>query len=174
MTTSYEIKFIKERIDYQYINDWLQKNSLNINDYVSCSLDKIINYKMKISNDTTLIFNNKEDLMNTLIEKLARELDKDILTICYEIRPINKERLRKISKKQWQKFGEKYNMKITETFIKSRSLFESIRLDDFIERNNYHQSAILAKASLYPNLDICNYMETTKAIHDLIWELESL
>lgn len=197
--TTYEQELIG-RLTTEEIKIWVEKNGIEIENLEKwmndCTGLKIIN-----KNNEKLRFISSEEIISLfdkklhLISSLARELDKPIIELCYEIKPITTERLNKITIEQWKQWAEKYNFQFIEreipvTYFKPpsnnmRSVYYIYNGCDEIcifptidEHGKWAMLLEIARIYLLNKMKDkykpFDFLEQTKAIHDLIWELENL
>lgn len=177
--TTYEQELIN-RISEQEILLWLLNNRPQ---YSEESGDYYLSYQHLIALYQAM--KSKDKIYNFISYLYNREvINKSIIELCYEIKPITIERLNKITIEQWKKICKKYKLK----FIKQYE--NNFR----ITGNNYNDSTIYFDYNLInENNDFTIIQQFTnliaqsnkkiywsigidfiKSIHDFVWELENI
>jgi hypothetical protein len=166
-TTNYEEMFILYRIHKSELLAFLEKYKINYyeeeKDYYSNKKGwrRIDVWSNKIClQDPAFVVCGSDGFIedNYLFGSLSVGLDKSILEICFEIKPITVERLRKITMNQLTKWWKK-NLKKIEYEI------STLKLNDA----TLHKLIILSKKC-------CDKysIDYLKARQDVIWELENI
>ena len=156
ITLKYERDFIEQRLRAEEMETYLDQ------------YDKKYNY----------IYSEYGDI--TVIDKLSKDFNKPIINICFDIKPITKQRLQKIDIEKWKKIFAKYNIILSknprgnqEYWIRI-SKYESLRLDDLILYLRYEDWFNVLNGVYLFKLTKTNYHEINQMIHDFVWELENL
>jgi hypothetical protein len=226
MITTYEQNFINERINYQEMINYCKLLKLDLSEFWD-----LFDNVTAIHRDSGELILKKTDDTNKLICNLATKLDKSILELCYEIKPITFERLKNIpalslekltslvnkhgwviedytfchkpefsfnkykpdscnfktpnkviesirehgeNDSLWDNYGD-INLKKYDnpTQIRNISLTISVH-EDGVTKNCWELNTIEKLAVNFYNIRYCDVLTKAKAMHDLVWELETI
>lgn len=174
MMTTYEERFIDERISY----DNLINYSCVENELLQSVTEDIMS-DINIHNPASDYFD-----MKTLFSVLQDKTDKSILELCFEIKPITVERLNAISIEQLLKFAKNNNIEIVK-----KLLVDTEEIINIFFNNEYGYLLIASeyqgktRVKLKRVEDLLKYkgiaynkysFDSLRAIHDLVSELETI
>ncbi len=168
MITTYEQNFINERLTDEMIIDYFSKLTED-------ELAYFIKNRYK-----------KQDRVG-FCEDICVVSGKSMLELCFEIKPITFERLNAISVDQWNRWADKYenNKNYTHLFLGLIDLKMRINEESIMHELFLNEESIMHELFLYldfirnivkliHNISHNDLLGETKAIHDLVWELEHM
>ena len=187
MITAYEHKFINERISEHAIAEFISNNKCEI----------IIDINIDLCKPQLTEKQTAELYKRASVCELSKKLNKSILELCFEIKPITVERLNAISVEQWTRLAEKHNIKHNTCVAKCGEVSEDYDIKELWldvdwslpirfnkdkndigleKQDQFYWHDILKDLIFYinKNFDRLDILELAKAIHDLVWELENI
>lgn len=181
MITTYEQNFINERISEHAIAEFISNNECEIIIDINIDLCK----PQLTEKQTTELYKRAS------VCELSKKLNKSILELCFEIKRITVERLNAISIEQWTRWAERYGLRLSEVYDPNtnsysvffeetkkfaNSLYLFTRINNNIQFEEFN-ARFLIELLYFKNFNVYtleNINLTTKAIHDLVWELETI
>lgn len=112
-----------------------------------------------------------------MFNTLSELTNKSIIELCYEIKPITVERLNAISIEQWKKWAERYGGNFEESVYCSINYTQLVKIEYgkvTSTLRSYERFRELLAIKNKRFIFYLNFLEATKAIHDLVWELENI